>query len=157
MKIFGGDPRSIHLEILFQINVWYDVLVLPLLVMHQILKLDRMEGLLILIPFIFFEVIRINLNVAHRTGDIPLYVGFLMLTVIPLFVLDLIWIAVSPSRTGLDIIIMIGYLVQYLIQLSFCTTIYRAFKAYQVGFYQFARGVERQGNDLDVEIADDDQ
>jgi hypothetical protein len=55
--------------------------------MHQLLKLERMEGLLILITFRFFWGDQDHLKVVHCTGDNPLYAGFLMLTVIPIFVL----------------------------------------------------------------------
>jgi hypothetical protein len=147
MKIFGGDPRFVHLEILFQINIWYDVIMLPILLVHQLRNANRFEGMLILIPFIFFEIIRISLNKAHRMGDIPLYVGFLMLTVVPMVVLDLIWAIASPTRTGLDVVTMVGFLVQHFLQLTFCTNVYRTFKAYQGGFYQFAREVHRRGDD----------
>jgi hypothetical protein len=155
MRILGGDPRFVHLEILFQINIWYDVIMLPLFLLVQLQRSSEAEGMLIMIPFIVFELIRVSLHSAHRKGDIPLYVALLMLTVAPMFILDILWIAISPSSTGLDIATMIGYLVQHFLQLTFCTRVYKSFKAYQGGFYQFARGMQRSGDELatDLEMA----
>jgi hypothetical protein len=152
MPIFGGDPRFVHLEILLHTNIWYDVMVLPLFVLLQLQHSSEAESMLIMIPFILFELIRISLHAAHRKGDIPLYVAFLMLTVAPLFILDILWIGASPTATGLDIAAMVGYLVQHFLQLAFCTSVYRNFKAYQGGFYQFARGMQRRGDELAVEL-----
>jgi hypothetical protein len=156
LRIFGGDPRFVHLEIIFRINIWYDIVLLPILVIIQLMRMSEVQGVLILVPFVLFEVIRIVLHKSHRTGDIPLYVAFLMLTVLPMIVLDIIWLVAMPHRTGVDSSAMVGYIVLHALQLGFCTTVYRAFKSYQGGFYQFARGFDRRadGGDLGVEASD---
>jgi hypothetical protein len=143
MRIFGGDPRFVHLEILLQFNIWYDVIMLPMMFFAQLTRL-RMDAMLILVPFILFEIVRITLHKAHKTGDIPLYVAFLMLTVLPMLVLDILWLVAIRNATGLDSSAMVGFAVLHVLQLAFCTNVYRTFKAYQGGFYQFARGFDRR-------------
>jgi hypothetical protein len=151
MRIFGGDPRFVQLEILFQFNIWYDVIMLLIMFFAQLTHL-KIEGMLILVPFIMFEIIRITLHKAHKTGDIPLCVAFLMLTVLPMLVLDILWLVAGRNATGVDSSAMVGFVVLHVLQLAFCTNVYRTFKAYQGGFYQFARGFDRRDDDAELGV-----
>jgi hypothetical protein len=140
MGLFGGDPRLVHLEILFKMNVWYDIVMIPTLFIAQMKRFASSDALLIAMIFMVFEVIRISLHKSHWKGDIPVYVAFILLTIIPTVVLAVLWLLILPGRTAFDMMVMIGYVIMLLVELFHCVAVYKRLKFYQDGFFQFARG-----------------
>jgi hypothetical protein len=77
------------------------------------------------------------------------------LTVTPVLILEIGWLFLGPTRAGFDITCLAGYIIQHILELLFCWPVYRSFKYYQDGFYQFARGMSIRNNQLEL-LADDD-
>jgi hypothetical protein len=122
------------------LNVWYDIVLIPVLFIQQLRNISQTTTMLVLILLILFEILRIFLHSSHWTGDIPVYVAFILMTIVPSLVLDVIWIIVVETRTPFDILCMIGFLVHHVLEIIFCVPVYRSFRRYQDGFYQFAQG-----------------
>jgi hypothetical protein len=100
-----------------------------------------MAALMLLIIFSAFEVVRMLCCNSHVKGDIPLYVAFLIVTVVPTVFVGIIWLIVGPGRTGFDIVCVAGLVMQHIIEVAYSWKVYKAFKHYQDGFYQFSQGM----------------
>jgi hypothetical protein len=143
MGVFGGDPRFIYLEILLRFNVIYDIVLLPLVIGLHLIRESGLNELILILIFTIFEAIRMLCCNSHIKGDIPLYVAFLLLTVLPTFVVGLIWAILRPGGTDFDTVCVIGIIVQHILEIAFCWKVYKSFKHYQDGFYQFSQGIGR--------------
>jgi hypothetical protein len=147
MGVFGGDPRFVSLEILIKFNVLYDIVLLPLVLIIHVTRKANMNTVMLLTVLIAFELVRMLCCNSHIKGDIPLYVAFLLLTVIPTFIIGVVWLLVGPGRTGFDYMCIVGLVVQHILEIGYCWIVYKGFKHYQDGFYQFSLGMGRPPDD----------
>lgn len=156
MGLFGGDPRFVHLQILYKMNMWFDIVFIPTLFMAQMKRFANSNALLIVMIFFAFEIIRICLHTSHQTGNIPVYVAFIILTVLPTIVLAVLWLLILPERTPFDVICMTAYIVVLAVELGYCAIVYRALRNYQDGFFQFAMGKGKPDDELELVLHDID-
>ena len=138
MKLFGGDPRYVYNQVLYKILLWYDVAMIPAMLIALSRDFRRSDSLFLPVPFCVFELLRLALNSSHTTGDIPIYVAYLFICFIDLAI-DLASIFVVKN-TGFFYIIMIGYAIFHFIQLCWSVAVFRSFQQYQDAFYQFSQG-----------------
>lgn len=155
MKLFGGDPRYVYNQVLYKILLWYDVAMIPTLLIALANDFRRPDSLYLPVPFCFFELLRLFLNSSHSIGDIPIYVAYLFICFIDLAI-DLASIFVVKS-TAFFYVIMFGYAVFHSIQLLWSVAVYRSFQQYQDAFYQFSQGkirsqLQNPNNENDVQL-----
>lgn len=136
--LFGGDPRFIYAEILLQMNKWYDIIMIPILIMLQLNRMDDSDSLIVVIIFLLGEIIRMGLSTSHKGGLIPILVAFIIITFIPVLVIDFIWVFGIRSRTPFDIICMTIYILFHLLELLCTAFACVNFSRYQDGYYQFS-------------------
>ncbi|KAK8885680.1 hypothetical protein M9Y10_041132 [Tritrichomonas musculus] len=157
MPIFGGDPRSIFVHMVYQSNIWYDALLIPVMFIALMRQFDDNESFYFPFPFIAVEIIRICLNTGHTQGNIPVTIAYLVFDIIAI-VLDFICIFLKKNNTHFYNLIMMGYACLHILQFFIILPTFRSFKYYKTGYYQFGRGhlqAEQNGDDelrlMDVE------
>ena len=138
MGVFGGDPRFVHYQVLYKILLWYDVVMIPSLLISQMKYFYRVDSLVLPIPMLVFEILRVILNSSHTYGNIPVYVAYLFVCFVTL-ILDIVTIVIVRA-TPFFIITMCGYAVFHILQLAFSVNVYRSFTFYQNAFYKFSQG-----------------
>jgi len=116
MSLFGGDPRYIYLEVILKFNIWFDIFILPIMFISKIRMFSSIDPIIELTGFIIFEILRISLQSSHRNGDIPIYMAFLILSVVPSLVFDVLWSFVIPQRTYFDVICMSAFFFLHIVQ-----------------------------------------
>ncbi|KAK8889468.1 hypothetical protein M9Y10_034215 [Tritrichomonas musculus] len=137
MAIFGGDPRYVYNQVLYKILLWYDIVMIPSLLIALSRDFYRPDTLFLPVPFIFFELIRLALNSSHTNGNIPVYVAYLFICFIDLGI-DLASIFVVRN-TAFFYVTFFGYAIFHFIQLCWSVPVYQSFQKYQDAFYQFSQ------------------
>lgn len=140
MPLFGGDPRVLPIEIVYEFNKWYDVIAFPLLIIHLINFSSDPANIIIGIVLVIFEFFRILLVRSHKKANIPLFVAFYILTFVPVLIFDFVWLVPVNSKSSLINIVLYGYIIQHIIQLIVGVISYVKFSKYQTGFYEFSKG-----------------
>lgn len=138
MGLFGGDPRFVRLEVLYRMNMWYDIVFLPALLFVRLRSPAELTTKIIVWTFLVAEIARMGLHRSHWNGDIPLYVLFVIVSVLPTLLLAVVWILLID--TPFDMACMLGYITLLIAELGHVPMVYKSLRLYQDGFYQFARG-----------------
>lgn len=140
MKLFGGDPRSIYLKILIDLNKWYVLLLFIIFICLCPVRAYDNTFLLTFILFILVEFIRLILTFSYTKGNVPVFVAFIILSIIPMLVLDFLWIFFVDSRTNLDLIMMIGMAIIHIVEIALSIYCIIKLSRYQGRFYKFQYG-----------------
>lgn len=154
MPVFGGDPRSIFVHMIYQSNIWYDCLLMPVMFIALMRYFQSPYDTIFLpIPFIVVEIVRICLATGHTQGNIPVTIAFEVFNVIAI-VLDFlcIFLIKDQRKTYFYMLIMMGYAVLHILQLIVIIPTFKSFKFYKTGYYQFGRGHLQASQDNDDEL-----
>ena len=157
MPLFGGDPRLLPIELLLEVNKWYDVITLPVIFCHQLNKFNQVDTMIVGFIWFVFELFRIFLVTSHRKSNVPIFVGYLILSFAPTFILEIVW-AFILRRTGAFIkSVLIGYLIQHILQIIVGIIAYIKLSNYLNGFYEFAKvKVNSQREEHSIAIPQDE-
>jgi len=140
MRLFGGDPRSAYFKTLLQINKWYVlILILLFLSTYPIRKSDKTFGITFFL-FSAVELIRIGLMHSYRRGSVQFFVAFLIITVIPMLVLDFLWMFFVETRSEFDFVILIGMSIIHSLEILWSLLAIRSLSRFQTRFYRFQYG-----------------
>ncbi|EAY19328.1 hypothetical protein TVAG_452420 [Trichomonas vaginalis G3] len=139
MPLFGGDPRLLAIEVILQFNRWYDVLCVPILIFHQMNMLSYMDGTVVGFIQIFFEVARVLFISSYKKANIPNFILFLIITLPFVLAFDFVWMFAIKRVGPLIQSILIGYIIQHLLEIILGLAFSYKFHKYQNGFYQFSR------------------
>lgn len=151
MPVFGGDPRSIFVHMVYQSNVWYDCLMLPVMFITLLKRFNNDDAIYLPLPFIVVEIIRICLATGHTQGSIPITIAYFIFDIIAI-VLDFICIFLLKHNTAFYNLIMMFFACLHILQLFIIIPAFKSFKFYKTGYYQFGRGHLQASNDDDDEV-----
>ena len=160
MQLFGGDPRIVFLKIMLDANKWYAVIIIVMFLLLCLRRSDDKTFLLIYIMFAVVEIIRLLLSISFVSGEVSVFTAFLVITAIPLIVLDFIWLFFVETRTGFDYVTISGMIVFHILEL-FALGILQLIQLskYQSSFFRFQygyRSIGRAEEPSDVEMQDID-
>lgn len=139
MPLFGGDPRILAVEVILEINKWYDALCVPILIFNQIHYLGYMDNAVVGFLQIVFEVLRILFVSSYKKANIPNFMLFLIITMPFVIAFDCVWLAAIRRASAMVKTILIGYLIQHILEFILGAIFSYRFHKYQDGFYQFSR------------------
>ena len=141
MLLFGGDPRIVYLKVLLEINKFYVTILFFVFLCLLTMRTHDQTFLFTFIVFSFVEFFRLILAHGYNKGNIPLFLVFMILTAIPLLVLDFLWIFYVETRTGFDYVAIASTAIFHVIEL-FVLSINQCiqFTQYQSSFFQFTYG-----------------
>ena len=137
MRLFGGDPRSVYFNTLLQINKWYVLLLIVLFTLtYPIRTADKTFGITYLL-FSCVEIGRIFLMQSYKKGSVQYFIAFLIITVIPMLVLDFLWMYLVETRSEFDFVMMIGMFLIHILEVLWGSYLMRSLSKYQTRFYRF--------------------
>lgn len=148
MPVFGGDPRSIFVHMIYQSNIWYDCLLIPVMFITLMRYFKYNDKLYLPLPFIAVEIIRVCLATGHTQGNIPVTIAFFIFNIIAI-ALDFVCIFVIKRNTAFFNLIMMGYAILHILQFIIIIPTFKSFKFYKTGYYQFGRGHLQASQDDD--------
>lgn len=146
MQLFGGDPRLVFLKIMIDANKWYATIIIVMFLLLCLRRSDDKTFLLIYILFAVVEIIRLLLSISHMTGEVSVFTAFLVVTAIPLIVLDFVWLFFVETRTGFDYVTISGMIVFHILEL-FALGILQLIQLskYQSSYFRFQYGYRSIG------------
>ena len=157
MPLFGGDPRILPIEIMLQFNLWYDVLTLPVIFCHQLNNFSQTDTVIIGFIWFVFELFRILQVRSHFHSNIPIYVGYLILSFVPTFIFEIVWAFILGRAGALIKSILIGYVILHLLEIIVGIIGYLKLSNYLNGFYEFAKyKVNSQRDERHIAIPHDE-
>jgi hypothetical protein len=139
MPLFGGDPRLVTIELIMEINLWYDVLCIPILFFNQLNKLEDIGSTIVGFIQMAFETLRIFLVKSHQKSNLPNFVAYLILSFIPTLIFEFIWLVFLKNVGAFVKTIMVGLIILQLLQLILCVIPYKRLSNYLNRFYEFAK------------------
>ena len=139
MPLFGGDPRLLPIELILQVNKWYDIVTLPVIFCHQINNFGRTDHLIVGFLWFVFELFRILLVNSHFRSKIPIFVGYLMLCFVPTFILEIVWSLILSGAGAFIKAALTGFMVFHLLEIIVGTIAYLKLSNYLNGFFEFAK------------------
>lgn len=141
MQLFGGDPRIIFLKMLLEINKYYTIIMITIFICLLLLRITDQTFVFTFFVFAIVEIFRLALGIGFTRGNVPLFFVFMILTAVPLIVLDFLWLFYVDSRTGFDYVLISGILIQHFSELFFLSILQCVkFSRYQNSFYKFQYG-----------------
>ena len=133
--MFHGDPRIVFFEVILSVNKWVDVFVCPIVFFLFFKRISGQDLFVVMIGFAIGEFTRFLLLNSHKIGDAPKLMGFLILTVIPTLVFEVIWIVMTKSMFELSL--MIVYVIFDVLEFVFGIVGFARISRHQHSFYQF--------------------
>jgi hypothetical protein len=153
MQPFGGDPRIVSLKILIELNKWYFLIILCMFICLIPVRSQDITFMLMFFLFAFVEIVRLILSRSYDAGEIPMFTAFIVITLVPLLVIDLLWLFFVRTRTGFDYAAMSGMIIFHIVEFvvfGFPQLVRLA--RYQNSFFQFQyayQNISRANNDMD--------
>ena len=141
MQLFGGDPRLVYVETILSINKYYSILVILLFLCLVPTRTSDEKFIAMYVLFSVLEIIRMALFTQYRSGNVQFFIIFIVLTLIPTIVIDILWMFFVDSRTAFDYIAMSAMAI-----IHFCALIggiigVIKLNNYSTRFYRFRYGV----------------
>ena len=153
MQLFGGDPRIVFLKIVLEINKIYVGILITIFLCLLLLRTSDETFVFTFIVFAIVELFRLGLSMGYTRGSVPLFFVFMILTAIPLLVLDFLWIFYVETRTGFDYVVMSGMTILHIVELFVLSIIQCIqFSKYQSSFFRFQYGYRN----VDTKINNDE-
>lgn len=139
MLLFGGDPRIVFLKVILEINKFYVIIIFSVFLCLLLTRINDQTFIFTFVVFSFVEFFRLILVSGYNRGNIPIFLVFMILTAIPLLVLDFLWIFYVETRTGFDYIAISSTIIFHVIEL-FVLSIYQCYRftQYQSSFFKFS-------------------
>lgn len=147
MQLFGGDPRLVFLKIMLDANKWYATIIITMFLLLCLRRSSDKTFLLIYIMFAIVEIIRLLLSGSYIHGEVSVFTAFLVITAIPLIVLDFIWLFFVQTRTGFDYVTIAAMIVFHVLELFVLGIIQLIqLSKYQSSFFRFQYGYRSIGH-----------
>lgn len=115
--LFGGDPRIVFMKIMMDINEWYAMLIIILFLFLALRRSGDKTFLLIYIMFAVVEIIRLMLGRSLVNSEVSRFTAFLVITAMPLIVIDFLWLFFVESINGFDYVAVTGMIIFHVVEL----------------------------------------
>ena len=156
---FGGDPRIVFMKIMMDINKWYAMLIIVLFLFLALKRSSDKTFLLIYIMFAVVEIIRLILGRNLVSGDVATFTAFLVITAMPLIVIDFLWLFFVESINGFDYVSITGMIIFHVVELvGFGIYQLIQLSKYQTSFFTFQYGyrsvAKKEPSELEMDELD---
>lgn len=157
MQLFGGDPRIVFMKIMMDINKWYAMLIIILFLFLALKRSSDKTFVLIYIMFAVVEIMRLLLGGSLVSGNASIFTAFLVITAMPLIVIDFLWLFFVESINGLDYVAITGMIIFHVVELvGFGIYQLIQLSKYQTSYFTFHYGYRSVAKKEHSELEMDD-